>query len=95
MVNDAKVRAIKSIMRFSYEEPRAVTWEQERGDAKAVRGGWRLEELGGRTAATYWLAVDPGRMLGLLLRGPAESRVREFLLGHAADGLKREAEARA
>ena len=36
---------------------------------------------------------DPGRMLGMLLRGPAEGKVRDFLLGNAADGLKKQAEA--
>jgi hypothetical protein len=29
----------------------------------------------------------------MLLRGPAESRVRDFLLGNAAEGLKQKAEA--
>ena len=43
--------------------------------------------------ATYALEADPGRMLGLLLRGPAETAVRDFLLGNAADGLKEKAEA--
>ncbi len=47
----------------------------------------------GRTRATYGLEADPGRMLGLLLRGPAESKVRDFLLGGAAEGLKQKAEA--
>ena len=32
-------------------------------------------------------------MLGLLLRGPAETKVRDFLLGNAAEGLKERAEA--
>ena len=31
-------------------------------------------------------------MLGMLLRGPVEGQVRDFLLGGAADGLKRTAE---
>ena len=32
------------------------------------------------------------RTLGMLLRGPAEAKVRDFLLGGAADGLKQKAE---
>jgi hypothetical protein len=28
----------------------------------------------------------------MLLRGPAESKVRDFLLGNAAEGLKQKAE---
>jgi uncharacterized membrane protein len=92
--SDAKVRSIRSRLRFAYEPPTAITWEQERGDVKALRGWWRLEDLGaGRTRATYGLEVDPGRMLGMLLRGPAEGKVRDFLVGGAAEGLKERAEA--
>jgi uncharacterized membrane protein len=92
--SDAKVRTIRSRLRFAYEPPTAITWEQERGDVKALHGWWRLEDLGaGRTRATYGLEVDPGRMLGMLLRGPAEGKVRDFLVGGAAEGLKERAEA--
>jgi uncharacterized membrane protein len=92
--SDAKVKTVRSVLRFSYEEPTAIRWEQEEGDTKALRGWWTLQDLGdSRTRATYGLDVDPGRMLGMLLRGPAEGAVRDFLLGGAADGLKRRAEA--
>ena len=91
--SDAKVRTIRSRLRYVYEPFSTITWEQESGDVKALRGSWRLEDLGGgRTRATYGLDVDPGRMLGLLLRGPVEASVRDFLLGGAAEGLKRRAE---
>jgi ribosome-associated toxin RatA of RatAB toxin-antitoxin module len=89
---DATVRTLGVRLRLRYEEPVAVAWELERGDVKALHGRWALEDLGdGRTRATYALDVDPGRMLGLLLRGPAEASVREHLLG-AADSLKAQAE---
>jgi uncharacterized membrane protein len=91
--SDAKVRTIRSRLRFAYEPFAAITWDQERGDVKALQGWWRFEDLGaGRTRATYGLEVDPGRMLGLLLRGPAEGKVRDFLIGGAAEGLKERAE---
>jgi uncharacterized membrane protein len=93
--SDAKVRTIRSRLRFAYDAPTQITWDQERGDVKALHGWWRLEDLGGgRTRATYGLEVDPGRMLGMLLRGPAEGKVRDFLVGGAAEGLKERAEAR-
>jgi uncharacterized membrane protein len=93
-VNDAKVKTVKTKLRFSYESPGAIRWTQEKGDVKALDGAWKLEDLGGdRTRATYSLEVDPGRMLGMLIRGPVEGQVRDFLLGNAADGLKRTAEA--
>ena len=92
-VNDAKVKTVKTKLRFSYDAPGSIRWTQEKGDVKALDGAWTLEDLGGdRTRATYSLEVDPGRMLGMLIRGPVEGQVRDFLLGNAADGLKRTAE---
>jgi uncharacterized membrane protein len=92
--SDAKVKSVRAVLRFSYEPPTDIRWVQEKGDTKSLKGWWSFEDLGdGRTRATYGLEADPGRMLGLLLRGPAESRVRDFLLGNAAEGLKQKAEA--
>jgi len=91
--SDAKVKSVRSLLRFSYDEPSRIEWVQEKGETKALRGWWDFEDLGGgRTRATYALETDPGRVLGLLLRGPAEAMVVDFLLGGAADGLKRQAE---
>ena len=91
--SDAKVKTVRSVLRFSYEEPTAIRWVQEKGDTKSLVGSWTFEDLGGgRTRATYALEAEPGRMLGMLLRGPAEAKVRDFLLGDAATGLKAEAE---
>jgi uncharacterized membrane protein len=91
--SDAKVKTVKARLKFAYDEPTSITWDQLKGDVKALRGWWTLEDLGdGRTRATYGLDVDPGRMLGMLLRGPVEGQVRDFLLGGAAEGLKRQAE---
>jgi uncharacterized membrane protein len=91
--SDAKVKNVHARLRFSYEPPQAIRWVQEKGDTKSLTGSWTFEDLGGgRTRATYALEADPGRMLGLLLRGPVEGRVRDFLLGDAAEGLKQRAE---
>jgi uncharacterized membrane protein len=91
--SDAKVKTVKATLRFSYDEPSGIDWVQEKGDVKSLNGYWRFEELGpDSTRATYGLIVDPGRMLGMLLRGPAEAKVRDFLLGGAAEGLKSKAE---
>jgi uncharacterized membrane protein len=92
--SDAKVKSVKAVLRFSYDPPTGIRWVQEKGDTKSLVGWWNFEDLGdGRTRATYGLEADPGRMLGLLLRGPAEAKVRDFLLGGAAEGLKEKAEA--
>jgi uncharacterized membrane protein len=92
--SDAKVKSVRARLRFSYEPPTAIRWVQEKGDTKSLHGSWSFEDLGGgRTRATYALEADPGRILGILLRGPAEAKVRDFLVGGAAEGLKEKAEA--
>jgi uncharacterized membrane protein len=91
--SDAKVKTVSTRLRFSYDPPNEIRWTQEKGDVKSLVGWWDLEDLGdGRTRATYALEVDPGRMLGMLLRGPVVDQVRNFLLGGAAEGLKQHAE---
>ena len=91
--SDAKVKSVRALLRFSYDPPTGIRWVQEKGETKSLEGWWRFEDLGeGRTRASYGLSTDPGRMLGMLLRGPVEEKVRDFLLGGAADGLKQKAE---
>ena len=91
--SDAKVKTVRAVLRFRYDPPGRIDWEQERGDVKSLHGWWTFQDLGGRTRATYGLDADPGRILGMLLRGPVEDSVRDFLLGGAAEGLKTRAEA--
>lgn len=89
--SEAKVRQIKSVVHFTYEEPRRVSWRQATGDLKRLDGAWELEALGpDRTRATYRLDGDPGRVLGMLIRGPVEERLREILVaGRPAELEKR------
>jgi uncharacterized membrane protein len=90
---DAVVRKTKQRLRFDYQEPDGMTWEQEKGDVKSLHGSWKFTDLGDdRTEAVYDLRIDPGRMLGMLVRGPVESKVKEFLTKGAAEGLKERVE---
>ena len=87
--NDIKVRTVKTQVRFGYEAPTRLSWVQEKGDLKSVEGSWTLEDLGGgRTLATYTLDSDPGRMLGMLIRGPVEAAVRGMLVNARPGELK-------
>ena len=90
-----KVKKSKSILRFTFDnEPNGLTWKQEKGDVKSVDGRWELSELdANRTKAVYALEIDPGRVLGMLLRGPVEGQVKEYLTKGAAEGLKSHFEA--
>jgi ribosome-associated toxin RatA of RatAB toxin-antitoxin module len=90
---DAKVKSVKSIVRFTYNGPTKLTWTQEKGDLKSVNGSWTLEELGGdRTRATYSIDADLGRTLGLLIRGPLVDMLRHMLAGARAGELKKQIE---
>jgi carbon monoxide dehydrogenase subunit G len=87
---DAKIRTVKSIVRFTYAGPTKLTWTQEKGDLKSVEGRWELEDLGGeRTRATYSIEVDLGRKLGMLVRGPLVDVLRHMLAGARAGELKK------
>jgi carbon monoxide dehydrogenase subunit G len=88
-VSDIKIRQVKTQVRFSYEPPTRLSWAQEKGDLKSVEGSWQLEDLGGgRTRATYSLDGDPGRMLGMLIRGPVEAAARAVLVNARPGELK-------
>jgi ribosome-associated toxin RatA of RatAB toxin-antitoxin module len=90
---DARVRTVKSIIRFTYDGPSTLRWTQEKGDLKSVDGSWTLEDLGGeRTRAIYSLEVDLGRTLGLLVRGPVLDVIRQMLVGARAGELKKQIE---
>jgi ribosome-associated toxin RatA of RatAB toxin-antitoxin module len=87
--NDVKVRHVKTQVRFRYKPPTRLSWTQEKGDLKSVEGSWTLEDLGeGRTRATYTLDSDPGRVLGMLIRGPVEAAIRAMLVNARPGELK-------
>jgi ribosome-associated toxin RatA of RatAB toxin-antitoxin module len=88
--SDAKVKTVKSVVRFRYDPPAALRWSQEKGELKSVEGSWELQDLGQeRTRATYAIQVDLGRMLGMVIRGPLIDLLRDMLAGARAGELKR------
>ena len=88
--SDARIRTVKSTVRFTYDPPTSLTWRQEKGELKAVDGSWSLQDVGeGRTRATYHLEIDLGRVLGMVIRGPLVDVLRSMLVGARAGELKR------
>jgi len=87
--NDLRVRHITTQVRFRYEPPMRLSWAQEKGDLKSLTGSWGLEDLGdGQTRAIYSLDADPGRVLGMLVRGPAEAAILAGLVNARPGELK-------
>jgi len=90
----ALVKDLQVALRFDWDEPHELRWVRESGDLAGVRGHWRFEDLGGgRTRATYFLDIDPGRMLSMMLRGPLVDQLRRHLTKQPPEGLKQAAEA--
>lgn len=87
--NDLRVRHITTHVRFRFEPPTRLSWTQEKGDLKSLTGSWDLEDLGdGQTRAIYSLDADPGRVLGMLVRGPAEAAILAGLVNARPGELK-------
>ena len=88
-VSDARVRVIKYRLRYVHEPPHRMSWTYIDGDVKDLNGEYLFEPAGdGRTSVTFRLAVDPGRRLGLLLRGPLADKVRDYVLNTTLEELK-------
>ena len=88
-VSDARVRVIKYRLRYHHEPPHRMSWTYLDGDVKDLNGEYVFEPAGdGRTSVTFRLAVDPGRRLGLLLRGPLADKVRDYVLNTTLEELK-------
>jgi uncharacterized membrane protein len=91
-LSDAKLRKVRTHVRFSYEPPTRLSWKLLDGDLDFLEGHWQLEDIGGgRTRVTYGLAVDPGP-IGRLARGPIERAARAILVNPRAKELARRVE---
>jgi ribosome-associated toxin RatA of RatAB toxin-antitoxin module len=86
---ETPVKRLTSLLVYTYRSPTLITWTQEDGDLKSVEGSWELDSLAGeRTLATYTLEVDPGRILGMALRGPVIGILRGKLVETMPGKLK-------
>jgi carbon monoxide dehydrogenase subunit G len=92
-VADIKVRRVNSRVRIRYGGPTRLSWAQEKGDMKSVEAVWELDDLGnGRTRASYRFDADPGRVLGLVIRGPVQAAMRAIFVNGRPGELRRRVE---
>lgn len=88
-VADAKVRKTKAKLRFEFDRPRGMRWEQLEGDQKFLIGAWEFEpQANDVVRAVYLVEIDLGRALGLVLRGPVLDRLKDMLTRGSVEGLK-------
>lgn len=86
---DAKVRKVRYVLRYFFEEPTRVWWEYVEGDVKSVEGEYRFEEIDpGRTRMTYRLTMDPGAFLP----GPIKKVLVNVVMKGSVEDLKQHVE---
>jgi uncharacterized membrane protein len=86
---DAKVKTIRYVLRYHFDEPTRIWWDYVEGDAKQVQGEYRFEDLGdGTTRATYVLDIDPGGFVP----GPVKKVLRDQVMKASVTDLKRHLE---
>ena len=84
---EAKIRTFRYVLRYSYEQPTRVMWDLVEGDVRSVEGEYVFEPSGGKTIATYRLAVDLGRF-GRMVPGEMKRKATEHLMGTTITELK-------
>jgi uncharacterized membrane protein len=83
---DAKVKQVRYVLRYSYEPPHRIAWRYVEGDVKDVNGEFLLEDApGGRTRATYRVALDAG----VWMPGPIKKVLTDQVMKGAVDDLAR------
>lgn len=94
-VHDARFTKVSCRVRVRYDPPHRLSFARmSSDDIDAMEGSWELEEVGGgRTRATYRLAVDPGPVPRLAR--PLVNALRPLVVGGRAEELAREVTGRA
>lgn len=84
-VLDARVKEVRYVLRYHYEEPHLVWWDYVEGDVKSVAGDYAFEDLGDETTrATFRLAIDPG----FFLPGPLRRLLTDQVMRGSMTELK-------
>jgi ribosome-associated toxin RatA of RatAB toxin-antitoxin module len=92
VVQDAQVKKIRVRVRYEHHGDDGLSWTLVKGDVKKLDGAYELADAGSGTSVTYRLEVDPGRALGMLLRGPVVDRVRDHIMDGTLKALKEHVE---
>ena len=85
---DAKVKAVRYVLRHDYDAPRRIGSTYLHGDFRHFEGHYELADRDGGCEVTLRLAIDPG----LRLPGPLVRVVNEAVMGRALTELKNHVE---
>ncbi len=86
---DAKVKKIRYVLEYEYEEHNKITWEYLEGDVKNVDGHYHLEEQSdGTTLVKLSLIIDAG----MWVPGKIANMLNDQVMGNALKDLKKRVE---
>ena len=86
---DAKIKKVRYVLDYTYEEPHKITWDYVEGDVKNVDGHYHLEEQSdGTTMVSLSLIIDPG----MWVPGKIVNMLNDQVMGKALEDLKKRVE---
>jgi uncharacterized membrane protein len=83
---DAKVRKVEYVVRYSYDLPKALSWEQVSGDLKENTGKYTFAP---RDDGSTDVTVDIVAEVGFFVPGPMKKLIREQSLKNSIRELKK------
>lgn len=83
---DAKVRKVEYVVRYSYDLPSSLSWEQVSGDLKENTGRYTFVS---RDDGSTDVTVDIVAEVGFFVPGPMKKLIREQSLKNSIRELKR------
>jgi hypothetical protein len=86
---DGKVKKLDTVVRYSYELPTALSWEQQSGDFKEYHGRYAFQprEDGGTD-----VSVDITAEVGFFMPAPMKKMIRDQSLKNAMRELRKRVE---
>ena len=86
-VVDAKVKQVRYVLEYAYEEPFRIAWDLVEGDPKALEGDFTFDVNDGCTIVAYRMVADLGG-IGRFVPGEMRRRATEHLMRSTVEGLK-------
>lgn len=86
-VVDARIKQIRYVLEYSYDEPTCISWELVEGDPKSITGDFTFESADGATIAAYRMEADLGG-IGRFVPGEMKKKATEYLMKSTVEGLR-------
>ena len=86
-VVDAKLKKVRYVLAYAFQEPFRVSWDLVEGDPEALEGEFAFDVNDGVTVASYRMAADLGN-IGRFVPAEMRRRAAEYLMRSTVEGLR-------